>query len=48
MELFMQLNWVVSNETVFDIETALTLDWIVIYIELFWHLTVRKQNPYLY
>ena len=26
------LNWIVLNWTVFDIETVLTLNWIVIYI----------------
>ena len=36
-------NWIGWNETVFDIETVLTLN-----IELFWHLTVCKQNLYLY
>ena len=40
------LNWIVWNGTVFDIETVLTLNWID--IELFWHLTVCKQNLYLY
>ena len=38
------LNWIVWNGTVFDIETVLTQNWIVIYIELFWHLIVCKQN----
>ena len=36
--LFM-LNWIIWNRTVFDIETV---------IELFLHLTVCKQNLYLY
>ena len=36
------LNWIVWNGTVFDIETEL------FNIELFWHLTARKQNLYLY
>ena len=34
------LNWIVWNGTVFDIETDL------FNIELFWHLTVCKQNLY--
>ena len=34
------LNWIVWNGTIFDIETLLTQ-------ELFWHLTVCKQNLYL-
>ena len=38
------LNWIVWNGTVFDIETVITLNWI----ELFWHLTVCKENLYLY
>ena len=33
-------------ELFFDIETLLTINWIVD-IELFWHLTVYKQNLYL-
>ena len=37
------LNWIVWNETVFDIETVLTLN-----IELFWQLNVCKQNLNLY
>ena len=40
------LNWIVWNGTVFDIETVLTLNWFN--IELFWHLTVCKQNLYVY
>ena len=44
----LMLNRIVWNGTVFDIETLLILNWIVIYIELFWHLTVCKQNMYLY
>ena len=39
-------NWIVWNGTVFDIENVLTLNWFN--IELFWHLTVCKQNLYLY
>ena len=39
------LNWIVWNGTVCGIETVLTLNWIV-NIELFWHLTVCKQNLY--
>ena len=37
------INWTVWNITVFDIETVLTLNWIVIYktISL---LTMCKQN----
>ena len=34
-------------ELFFDIETVLTLDWIVWYRTV-WHLTVCKQNLYLY
>ena len=41
------LNWIVWNGTVFDIETLLTQNWIV-YIEVFWHLTVCKKNLFLY
>ena len=37
------LNWIVWNETVFDIEPVLRLN-----IELFWHLSVCEQNLYLY
>ena len=37
------LNWIVWNETVFDIETVLTLN-----IEQFLYLTASKQNLYLY
>ena len=39
------LNWIVWNGTVFDFETVLTLNWIMIYrytiygIYMFWHLT---------
>ena len=36
------LNWIVWNGTIFDIETEL------LYIEAFLHLTVCKQNMYLY
>ena len=40
------LNWIVWNETVFNIETLLILNWIV------WSQTVltfvSKQNLYLY
>ena len=41
------LNWIVWNGTVFDIESVLTLNWFF-NIELFWQLTVCKQNWYLY
>ena len=41
------LNWIIWNRAVFDIETVLTLNWIV-NIELSWHLTVCKQNLFLY
>ena len=41
------LNWIVWNGTVFDIETLFTLNW-VFNIELFWHLTVCKENLYFY
>ena len=37
------LNWIVWNETVFDIETVPTLN-----IEMLLHLTVCKQNQHLY
>ena len=40
----LMLNWIVWNGTVFDIETLLTLNWIVIYRTV---LTF-KQNLYLY
>ena len=33
------LNWIVWNETVFEIETVLLLNWIVIYRTV-WQLTV--------
>ena len=37
------LNWIIWNRTVFDIETVLTLNWIVIYnclydLKIFWQL----------
>ena len=38
----LKLNCIVWNVTVFDIETEL------FNIELLWHLTVGKQNLYLY
>ena len=41
------LNWIVWNGTVFDIETLLTLTELF-NIEVFWRLTVSKQNLYLY
>ena len=41
------LNWIIWNGTVFDIETVFTLTELF-NIELFWHLTVCKQNLYLY
>ena len=41
------LNWIVLNWTVFDIETVLTLNWIVIYnylnslkLKCFWQLNL--------
>ena len=37
------LNWIISNGTVFDIGTVLTLNWIF-NIQLFWHLTVCKKK----
>ena len=43
----LMLNWVVWDGTVFDIETLLTLNWIV-NIEIFWHLTECKQDLFLY
>ena len=33
-------------ELLFDIETVITQNWFF-YIELFWHLTVFKENLYL-
>ena len=43
----LMLNWIVWNGTVFYFEAVLTL--IELFnIELFWHLTVCKQNLYLY
>ena len=41
------LNWIVWNRTVFDIETVFTLNELF-KIELFWVLTVSKQNLNLY
>ena len=41
------LNWIVWNGTVFDIGNVVTLN-LFVNIELFWHLTVCKQNLYLY
>ena len=43
----LMLNWIIWNGTVFDIETVFTLTELF-NIELFWHLTVCKQNLYLY
>ena len=37
------LNWIVWNGTVFDNETVLALNWIVLHRTV-WHLTVCKQN----
>ena len=39
------LKWIVLNGTVFDIETVLTLNWIVIY-RTSWHFTACKQNMF--
>ena len=36
------LYWIISNRTVFDIETDL------FNIELFWHVTVYKKDLYSY
>ena len=41
------LNWIVWNETVFDIETLYSVTELF-NIEQFWHLTVYKQNLYLH
>ena len=41
------LKWIIWNITVFDIETVFTLIWNV-NVKQFWHLTVCKQNLYLY
>ena len=43
----LMLNWIVWNRTVFDIEIVFILNWMF-NIELFWHVTVCKQNLYLY
>ena len=40
------LNWIVSNWTVFDIETVLTLNWIVIYITVWIHWIVWNRNVF--
>ena len=40
------LNWIVWNGIVFEIETVLTLKWIV-YYRIVWNLTVCKENLYL-
>ena len=45
MELFLYAKLKYLKWDIFDI--VLTLKWIV-KIELFWHLTVCKQNLYLY
>ena len=41
------LNWIAWNRTVFDIEIVLR-ETELFEIELFCHLTVCKQNLYLY
>ena len=41
------LNRTAGKRTVFDIETVLRLNWFF-KIELFWNLTVCKQNLYSY
>ena len=39
------LNWIIWNWIVFDIETVLTLNWIVMYNLCFWQLRcVLMQN----
>ena len=47
----LMLNWIVWNRTVFDIEIDFDIETLLaelLNIELFWHLTVCKQNLYLY
>ena len=41
------LNWIVWNDTVFDIENVITLTELF-NKKQFWHLFVYKQNLYLY
>ena len=44
LDCVLMVNWIISNGTVFDIESQTDL----FNIELFWHLTVCKQNLHLY
>ena len=40
------LNWIVWNETVFDIETVLTLNWIVLYRTVFTYNWLNCRSQY--
>ena len=42
------LNWIISNGTVFFTFKLYLHLTDLFNIELFWHLTVRKQNLYIY
>ena len=40
----LMLNWIIWNWTVFDIETVLTLNWIVIYEALYFDVAQGRLN----